>query len=74
MDLRQIVCEGVDWIHLAHDAVQWLAVANVEFGMCWSADRLLDSENYCSLDIITCIFGCIKNAQICILARIAQSV
>jgi hypothetical protein len=24
MDLREIGCEGVDWIHLAQDRDQWL--------------------------------------------------
>jgi hypothetical protein len=30
MDLREIGCEGVDWIHLAQDRNQWLAVVNTE--------------------------------------------
>jgi hypothetical protein len=28
MDFREIVWEGVDWIHLAEDRVQWGAVVN----------------------------------------------
>jgi hypothetical protein len=26
MDLREIGCEGVDWMHLAQDIHQWLTV------------------------------------------------
>jgi len=28
MDLREIVWEGVEWIHLAQDRDQWRAVVN----------------------------------------------
>jgi hypothetical protein len=28
MDLKEIALETVDWIHLAEDAEQWLAVVN----------------------------------------------
>jgi len=28
MDLRGIRCEGVDWIHVAKDKVQWLDLGN----------------------------------------------
>jgi len=28
MDLREIGCEGVDWIHLIQDRVQWWALVN----------------------------------------------
>jgi hypothetical protein len=28
MDLREIGWEGVDWIHLAQDTVQWRALVN----------------------------------------------
>jgi hypothetical protein len=28
MDLREIVCEGVYWIHLAQDRDQWQALVN----------------------------------------------
>jgi hypothetical protein len=28
MDLREIGWEGVDWMHLAQDRVQWRAVVN----------------------------------------------
>jgi hypothetical protein len=28
MDLKEILSEDVDWIHLAHDRVQWWAVMN----------------------------------------------
>jgi hypothetical protein len=28
MDLREVVWEGVDWIHLAQDRDQWWAVVN----------------------------------------------
>jgi len=29
MDLREIVWEGVDWIHLAQNRVQWWALVNM---------------------------------------------
>jgi hypothetical protein len=29
-NLKQIGCEDVDWIYLAHDIVQWLALVNME--------------------------------------------
>jgi hypothetical protein len=28
MDLREIGCDGMDWIHLAHDMDQWKALEN----------------------------------------------
>jgi hypothetical protein len=28
LDIREIGCEGVDWIHLAQDRNQWWAVVN----------------------------------------------
>jgi hypothetical protein len=28
MDLREIVWEGVDWMHLAHDRDQWRTLVN----------------------------------------------
>jgi hypothetical protein len=28
MDLREMVLEGMEWIHLAHDKDRWLAVVN----------------------------------------------
>jgi hypothetical protein len=28
MDLRKILCEGVDWIHLVQDRDQWMALMN----------------------------------------------
>jgi hypothetical protein len=28
MNLREILCEGVDWVHLAQDKYQWWAVVN----------------------------------------------
>jgi hypothetical protein len=29
MDLREVGCEGVDWMHLAQDRDQWRAVVNM---------------------------------------------
>jgi hypothetical protein len=29
MEIREIGCEGVDWIHLAQDRDQWRAVVNM---------------------------------------------
>jgi hypothetical protein len=29
MDLRKIVCEGVDWINLVQDGGQWIVVSTV---------------------------------------------
>jgi hypothetical protein len=29
MDLREIIQEGMDWIHLAQDRVQWQAVVDI---------------------------------------------
>jgi hypothetical protein len=26
--LKEIVCDGMDWIHLANDTVQWRALVN----------------------------------------------
>jgi hypothetical protein len=71
MDLRQIVCEGVDWIHLAHDAAQWLAVAYtiIHFRVQYNIRNLLVSwatvsfwKLLCFLDIVTCISGCMKQS------------
>jgi hypothetical protein len=28
MDLMEIVCNGVEWIHLTQDADRWLALVN----------------------------------------------
>jgi hypothetical protein len=28
MDLKEIQCEGVDWIHLAQDTAQWQTLVN----------------------------------------------
>jgi hypothetical protein len=28
MDLRDRVCEGVNWMHPAHDKIQWRALVN----------------------------------------------
>jgi len=28
MDLREVGCEGVDWMHLAQDRNQWQALVN----------------------------------------------
>jgi hypothetical protein len=28
MDLKEIVCKGVEWLHLAQDRDKWLAVLN----------------------------------------------
>jgi hypothetical protein len=33
MELKQIRWEGVDWIHLAQDMDQWLAVVNTEMNL-----------------------------------------
>jgi hypothetical protein len=27
-DFKEVLCEGVDWIHLAHDSDQWRALVN----------------------------------------------
>jgi hypothetical protein len=37
MDLREIVWEGVHWIHLAHDRDQWLGLVNtvMKFRKMW---------------------------------------
>jgi hypothetical protein len=32
MDLKVMVWEGVDWIHLAHDRNWWQTVVNTEVG------------------------------------------
>jgi hypothetical protein len=29
MDVTEIVCVGLDWIHLAQDRDQWLALVNI---------------------------------------------
>jgi hypothetical protein len=29
MDLREMACEGVDWIYVTHDRDQWLGVVNM---------------------------------------------
>jgi hypothetical protein len=29
MDLREIECEGVDWMHLVQDRDQWQALVNM---------------------------------------------
>jgi hypothetical protein len=34
MDLKEIVYEGMDWLHLAQDAVQWHGLVN----MYWTSD------------------------------------
>jgi hypothetical protein len=28
MELKEIKCKGVDWIHLAQDMIQWQALVN----------------------------------------------
>jgi hypothetical protein len=33
MDVREVRCEGVDWIHLAHEWDQWLAVVNTAMNL-----------------------------------------
>jgi hypothetical protein len=33
MDLREIVWEVVDWIHLSHDRDQWWAVVNTAMNL-----------------------------------------
>jgi hypothetical protein len=51
-DIREIVCECVDWIHLAQDRDQWRAVVNTVMKLCTInggrisrlAEWLLDSE------------------------------
>jgi hypothetical protein len=29
MDLREIGCEGVDWVHLSQERDQWWALVNI---------------------------------------------
>jgi len=29
MDLQQMSCEAVDWIHVAHVSIQWLLAMNM---------------------------------------------
>jgi hypothetical protein len=29
MNLKEIVCEGMDWIYLAEDNIRWWALVNV---------------------------------------------
>jgi hypothetical protein len=33
MDLKEIRCEGVDWIHLAQDRDKWRAVLNTAMSL-----------------------------------------
>jgi hypothetical protein len=34
MNVREIKWKGVDWIHLAEDRDQWLAVVNTVMNLC----------------------------------------
>jgi hypothetical protein len=34
IDLKGIVCEGADWIHLAQDRDQWWVLVNVVMNLC----------------------------------------
>jgi hypothetical protein len=34
MDLKEIGCQSVDWIHLAQDAVSWQGLVNKVINLC----------------------------------------
>jgi hypothetical protein len=34
MDIKEIWCDGVDWIHLAQDTLQWRALVNPVMNQC----------------------------------------
>jgi hypothetical protein len=46
MDLKEVVCGGVDWSHLIRDWVQWLALRNkvANFGVRLKSREFLDSR------------------------------
>jgi hypothetical protein len=33
MDLKETVWKGMDWIHLAQDGVQWMALVNTAMNL-----------------------------------------
>jgi len=47
MDLKGRGCEGMDWIHLAQDRVQWQAVVSIVMNLVVLKDREL-------LDLLSC--------------------
>jgi hypothetical protein len=55
-DLKEIVCVGVDWIHLAEERFQWTRLWTSEFHkrwrISWPAERLSISEEELLMELI----------------------
>jgi hypothetical protein len=57
MDLKEIGCDGVDWIHLVHDRVHWrdLVKTEMNFLVQLKAGYFLTSCGLCPVEFVTLV-------------------